>query len=88
MEYYLGQIGLFAINFQPRGWILCDGKILNIQNHQELFGILGARFGGDGVRYFALPDLRTSMFGDLYDLKIRYYICIDGIWPQSEDVQA
>lgn len=84
MDYYVGQIELFAINFQPREWIPCDGRLLNVREKQALFALLGNRFGGDGVNWFAVPDLRTSMFGSQYDVKIRYYICTNGVWPQRE----
>ena len=55
---YLGEIRMFAGNFAPRSWSLCDGQVLPIANNQSLFSILGTRFGGDGRTSFALPDLR------------------------------
>lgn len=85
MDYYLGEIGLFAINYQPKGWVLCDGSLLSVSSNQALFALLGNRFGGDGRTSFAIPDLRTSMFGNSPDFKIEYYICINGIFPQRED---
>lgn len=54
----LGQIVMFAGNFAPRGWALCDGQLLRINDHQSLYSILGTQFGGDGRTTFALPDLR------------------------------
>jgi len=54
----LGQIAIFAGNFAPRGWAFCDGQLLQINQHQALYAILGTRFGGDGRVTFALPDLR------------------------------
>lgn len=57
-DRYLGQITMFAGDFAPKGWALCDGKILPIVKHQRLFAILGAMYGGDGRSTFALPDLR------------------------------
>jgi microcystin-dependent protein len=56
---FLGQIELFAFNFAPRGWAMCAGQILPIQQNQALFSLLGTTYGGDGVRTFALPDLRS-----------------------------
>lgn len=82
MEYYLGQINLFAINFQPRGWIPCDGRLLNVSENQALFALLGNRFGGDGRTNFAVPDLRTSMFGNQFDVRVKYYIASEGLWPE------
>ena len=57
-EPYLGQIEIFAFGFAPRGWALCAGQILPINQNQALFSLLGTNFGGDGVTTFALPDLR------------------------------
>lgn len=54
----LGQIMPTAFAVVPRGWHLCDGAILDIAKNQALFSLFGTRFGGDGVRTFALPDLR------------------------------
>ncbi|MCA9649699.1 MAG: phage tail protein [Myxococcales bacterium] len=49
---------MFAGNFAPRGWALCDGQLLSIAQNQALFSILGTTYGGDGINTFALPDLR------------------------------
>lgn len=54
----LGGIGLFAGNFAPRGWALCEGQLLDISANSALFSILGTTYGGDGRTNFALPDLR------------------------------
>ena len=58
MDPFIGQIILFAGNFAPRGWALCDGQLLPIAQNQALFSILGTIYGGDGRTTFALPDLR------------------------------
>ncbi len=58
MENYIGEIRLFAGNFAPVGWALCDGSILSIQDHEGLFSIIKNVYGGDGVNNFSLPDLR------------------------------
>lgn len=57
-EPFIGQITLFAGNFAPRGWALCQGQILAINTNQALFSILGTTYGGNGQTTFALPDLR------------------------------
>ncbi|WP_317973011.1 tail fiber protein [Paenibacillus sp. CCS19] len=49
---------MFAGNYAPRGWLLCDGSILPISNNEVLFTLLGTTYGGDGQTTFALPDLR------------------------------
>src|SRR4029079_16420549 len=54
----LGEVMLFAGNFEPAGWSFADGRLLNIQSNSALHAVMGATFGGDGVNPFALPDLR------------------------------
>jgi microcystin-dependent protein len=57
-EPYIGGIVLFAGNFAPRGWALCNGQLLSISQNTALFSILGTTYGGDGVQTFALPNLQ------------------------------
>jgi microcystin-dependent protein len=57
-EPFLGEIRLFTFDYAPRGWALCDGSLLQINQNQALFSLLGTAYGGDGIRTFALPDLR------------------------------
>jgi microcystin-dependent protein len=57
-EPYLGAIFMFAGNFAPRGYALCQGQLLAIAQNTALFSILGTTYGGNGVNNFALPDLR------------------------------
>ncbi|PZX17837.1 microcystin-dependent protein [Breznakibacter xylanolyticus] len=57
-EAYLGTIVLFAGNYAPMGWMFCDGQILNINQYNALFSLLGTTYGGNGTTTFALPDLR------------------------------
>ncbi|MET0906524.1 MAG: tail fiber protein [Tardiphaga sp.] len=54
----MGQIMPFAGTVVPRGWAVCNGALLAVQNNTALFSLLGTRYGGDGIRTFALPDLR------------------------------
>lgn len=56
-EELLGTIKLFAGNFAPRGYMLCNGALLSINQNQALFAILGNTYGGDGRTTFALPNL-------------------------------
>jgi microcystin-dependent protein len=49
---------LFAGNFEPPGWLFCDGRLLAIRDHIALFEIVGNSYGGDGLTTFGLPDLR------------------------------
>lgn len=55
---YLGEIRLCSFNFAPKGWALCNGQLLPINQNQALFALLGTTYGGDGQVNFALPDLR------------------------------
>lgn len=57
-ESYLGDVKLVAFNFQQRGWMECDGRLLPISQNTALFSLLGTMYGGDGRTTFALPDLR------------------------------
>jgi len=55
---YVGEIRLFAGNFAPEGWMVCDGALLPISQFDVLFVLIGTTYGGDGQSTFALPDLR------------------------------
>lgn len=57
-EPFLAEIRLFPFDYAPQGWALCDGRMLPIAQNQALFSLIGANFGGDGQKTFALPDLR------------------------------
>jgi microcystin-dependent protein len=57
-EPFLSEIRLMSFVFPPRGWALCNGQLLPINQNQGLFSLLGTTFGGDGRVNFALPDLR------------------------------
>lgn len=54
----IGTVIMFAGNFAPRGWHLCQGQLLAISSHTTLFSLLGTTYGGDGRTTFGLPDLR------------------------------
>jgi microcystin-dependent protein len=57
-EPFLSEIRLMSFSFAPKGWALCNGQLLPINQNQALFSLLGTTFGGDGRVNFALPDLR------------------------------
>ena len=57
-EAFIGAIEYFAFSFAPRGYALCDGQLLPINQNQSLYSLLGTSFGGDGRTSFALPDMR------------------------------
>ena len=60
-EPFLAEIRLMSFVFAPRGWALCNGQLLPINQNQGLFSLLGTTFGGDGRVNFALPDLRSRV---------------------------
>lgn len=57
-EHYIGEIKLVSFPYAPKGWALCNGQLLPINQNQALFSLLGTTYGGDGRVNFALPDLR------------------------------
>jgi microcystin-dependent protein len=60
-EPFLSEIRLMSFAFAPKGWALCNGQLLPINQNQALFSLLGTTFGGDGRVNFALPDLRERV---------------------------
>ncbi len=70
-EPFLSEIRLFSFNFPPKGWALCNGQLLPINQNQGLFSLLGTRYGGNGQTNFALPNLRGRVpihFGNNHTL--------------------
>ncbi|GGR33239.1 phage tail protein [Deinococcus ruber] len=55
---YLSEIRMMSFNFAPRGWALCNGQLLPINQNQALFSLLGTTYGGNGQTNFALPNLQ------------------------------
>ena len=60
-EPFLSEIRVFSFNFAPKGWALCNGQFLPINQNQALFALLGTTYGGNGQTTFALPDLRGRL---------------------------
>lgn len=58
MDPFLGEIRIFAGDYAPMGWMMCQGQILPISGNDALFAVIGATYGGDGATTFALPDFR------------------------------
>ena len=70
-EPFLAEIRVMSFDFAPKGWALCDGQLLPINQNQALFSLLGTTFGGDGRVNFGLPDLRARTpihFGNAHTL--------------------
>jgi microcystin-dependent protein len=60
-EPYVGEIRMFAGNYAPAGWNLCDGSQLQIAGNEVLFNLIGTTYGGDGQTKFAVPDMRGRL---------------------------
>lgn len=59
-EPFISEIRTFAFGCAPRGWAVCDGRLLDIADYQPLFSLIGWNYGGDGRTTFALPDQRRT----------------------------
>src|SRR5207237_4572986 len=55
---FIGEVVMYAFNYPPKSWALCNGQFLPINQNQALFSILGTTYGGNGQTTFALPELR------------------------------
>lgn len=70
-EPFLSEIKIVSFNFPPKGWALCNGQLLPINQNQALFALLGTTYGGNGQTNFALPNLRGRVpihFGGSHNL--------------------
>ncbi|ADB42081.1 phage tail protein [Spirosoma linguale] len=61
MDPFIGQIILFAGNYEIRGYVFCNGQLLDISKYTALYSLLGTTYGGNGTTTFGLPDLRGRM---------------------------
>jgi microcystin-dependent protein len=59
-DQYLGEVRMFAGNFAPVGWAMCQGQLLSISQNAALFSLLGTNFGGNGTSTFGLPNFQGS----------------------------
>nr|WP_213959135.1 tail fiber protein [Variovorax sp. dw_954] len=77
MDPLLGSIQLFAFNYAPINWALCDGSLIQIGHNTALYSLLGPTYGGDGMSTFALPNLKGKepVPGSVY------CICVAGAYP-------
>lgn len=74
--YFVGQIVLLPFAFTPKGFAVCDGRLLSIVRYVALFALIGTNFGGDGLTTFALPDYRG-----MAPTGSRYFIALEGVFP-------
>ena len=78
-EPFLAEVKICGFAFPPKGWALCNGQILPINQNQALFSLLGTTYGGDGRTTYGLPDLRAAAPNGL-----TYSICTQGIFPARQ----
>ena len=95
-EGMMGSISTFAGYYAPMGFMDCDGRLLQVKDYPALFSILSTTYGGDGVKTFALPDLRPFANDgqpdtgrhrrvDWNELKMpRQVMCVNGIYPTRD----
>jgi microcystin-dependent protein len=60
-EPFLSEIRIMSFSFAPKGWALCNGQLLPINQNQALFSLLGTTYGGDGRQNFGLPNLQGEV---------------------------
>jgi microcystin-dependent protein len=60
-SFYLGQITMMSFPFAPKGWALCNGQTMAINQNAALFSLLGTQFGGNGTNTFALPNMQANV---------------------------
>jgi microcystin-dependent protein len=60
-DQFIGELRCFGFNFAPKGWALCDGQILSVQQNAALFSLLGTAYGGNGTTTFQLPNLQSRV---------------------------
>lgn len=79
MDEYLGVVKLIAGNFCPEYFEYCNGQLLQINQNQALYSLLGTQYGGDGVHTFGLPNLNKTLL--LPNTTLKYIICTQGLYP-------
>ena len=79
-EPFVGELTLFACDRTPRGWLPADGRLMSVMENQMLFALIGTRFGGDGRKTFALPDMRKES-PNIEGLV--WCIAVEGVFPTS-----
>lgn len=77
MEPIIGTVQLFAFDFAPQGWLVCNGEVFNVTTHEQLFSLIGFNYGSQGRSFYKLPDLTDK--SPLPQMK--YYICYEGHYP-------
>ena len=77
MDAFTGMISMVGFTWAPKGWAVCDGTLMEINQHQALFALIGTEYGGDGRSTFALPNLKGHVPGGVGS----FIICVNGNFP-------
>ncbi|MGZ8363383.1 MAG: tail fiber protein [Caulobacteraceae bacterium] len=93
-EAMVGEVIAFAGNFEPAGYLRCDGRLLSPGDYPDLFTCIGTTYGGDGTNTFALPNLTgrsivgTGQGPGLSDVQLGEQVGADAITLTSADMPA
>ena len=79
MDCFLGTIQLFAFNYAPIGWMLCNGASLSVTQNSALYALIGNTYGGNQTN-FNIPNL----MGASPIPNMNYYIATQGLWPSRD----
>ena len=82
MNSFTGSLLLVPYDWAPRGWAVCNGQILQINQYQAVFALLGATYGGNGETNFALPNLPGPTDGN--GKQLTWIICLQGDFPSRD----
>jgi len=82
-EQFLGDFGVFAFNFCPRGWAPANGALLSIQQNQALFSLVGLNYGGNGSTTFGLPKMSamSAAHDGVPATVMTVCIAVTGVYP-------
>lgn len=80
-QTFVGQVLMLASTYCPQGYIAANGALLSIPQNSALFSLLGTRFGGDGIRTFALPNLGGHSQGSNTTNSLSVCIAVQGVYP-------
>ncbi len=58
---FLAEVRIMSFSFAPKGWAMCNGQLLPINQNQALFALLGTTYGGNGINNFQLPNLQGNV---------------------------
>ena len=83
MDNYIGEIRPFAFGIVPRGWHICDGSLIPVQENMTLYALIGNTYGGVTNQTFALPDLRGRSVVGASNVNVGYKL---GIQAGAETV--